>query len=609
MVISKPPPPRGGTIDSILLALSGQTSHKTPLVSASAPKPIRKSDLNAVIKKGKGPLRGESSKVALSVRHTRETMGKSQAPGNQRRHGGSSLPPPTLATESRSWAQLFPLNEKNRINKDLSYIAPSLEDGEPVVPSEDSDLVEMEDHWRLSLIGYVIGKKPYFKAFIDYLYRVWKPKGNIEVLMQGGGFFVVRFSSEEDLQCVIEGGPWFMGGRPIVLRKWHRGIKMELERLETIPIWIRFPQLPLHLWGKRMLSKLASIVGTPIYTDSSTANCSRIEYAHICVEISALSSLPEVIRLKEDGIIKELKLEYEWKPSSCKACNTFGHSEAQCPLSSSKPSHSISETVSVKVSSNSAPDKREQSSKWVPVKHAGTKASTTTKASDIIVQDNSFKALSEVIEEEHQPAQLVQNNSLSKVTEEEPVPEVTHQGKPIVVAECSEVTNAVFQPIILNPAIVSTTQAEESHSDLQREQQTIVESLTPLTVNSQVMQQEFIIDLLDDPPIGQGSEPHEKKSQAGASVLSHKIVPPKSNAAKLNKDGNGTKDIPPPKKKKRGKNHNPPDSDSHSSDHLEVLPQVLRGKRLLIVNIPVSREVKHSTFIQIAYDELHILEH
>ncbi|KAK1321158.1 hypothetical protein QJS10_CPA03g00796 [Acorus calamus] len=145
-------------------------------------------------------------------------------------------------------------------------------------------------------------------------------------------------------------------------------------------------------------------------------------------------------------------------------------------------------TVSVKASSNSALDKGGQSSVWVPVKHAGPKA---TKASDVLVQDNSFKVLSEVIEEEHHPAQPVHNNLLDKVTAEEPIPEVTHQGKTVVVADCSEVTNLVLQPIILNPTIVSTAQAEESHSDHQREKHSPVESLTPLTGNTQVMQAEL----------------------------------------------------------------------------------------------------------------------
>ncbi|KAK1267576.1 hypothetical protein QJS04_geneDACA016668 [Acorus gramineus] len=257
----------------------------------------------------------------------------------------------------------------------------------------------MDARWHLSLIGYVIGKKPYYKPFIDYLYCVWQPKGNLEVLMRGGGFFVVRFSNKEDLKAVIEGGPWLMGGRPIVLRKWSRGMKMEMERLETIPIWIRFPQLPLHLWGKRMLSKLASVVGTPLYMDSLTATRSHIEFARICVEISASSTLPDSIHLMEDGILRKVNVEYEWKPSPCKFCNTFGHSSAQCALSGQQISCSAAGVQHLKPIAST---KGKTQGEWIPVKQPGNKPATPTNCiSSAVSQDNPFSILHVVIEQVH----------------------------------------------------------------------------------------------------------------------------------------------------------------------------------------------------------------
>ncbi|KAK1257253.1 hypothetical protein QJS04_geneDACA024589 [Acorus gramineus] len=212
--------------------------------------------------------------------------------------------------------------------------------------------------------------------------------------MRGGGFFVVRFSCEDDLNKVIEGGPWLMGGRPIVLRQWHRGMQMEMERLETIPIWIRFPQLPLHLWGKRMLSKLSSVIGVPLNMDLATANHTRIEYARICVEISAHSTLPEYSRLIEDGVFKEIKV-------ACKACNTFGHSEAQCILSgrhqaqdNTKPAHATQE-----VQQNVIYHKGGPACVWVPITHAKTKAAPLPHVPQQVSQSNSFMALADVNEE------------------------------------------------------------------------------------------------------------------------------------------------------------------------------------------------------------------
>ncbi|KAK1257610.1 hypothetical protein QJS04_geneDACA002455 [Acorus gramineus] len=82
-----------------------------------------------------------------------------------------------------------------------------------------------------------------------------------------------------------------MAGRPIVLRRWNRGMRLEIERLETIPLWIRFPALPLHMWGNRLISKLASAIGKPLYMDTATTNRSRVEFARVCIEVSTQTEL------------------------------------------------------------------------------------------------------------------------------------------------------------------------------------------------------------------------------------------------------------------------------------------------------------------------------
>ncbi|KAK1268117.1 hypothetical protein QJS04_geneDACA008277 [Acorus gramineus] len=149
---------------------------------------------HSILDKGKGLLKGESSKAA-AVDPPHQNMGHPQRQGSYSRRFGRSNPSTKLAAESKSWAQLFPTQVISHQDKWLSFIKPLLQDGKPVVPSEEADLVEMDAHWRLSLIGYVIGKKPYYKDFIEYLNRVWKPNGHLEVLMRGGDFFVNIFVS------------------------------------------------------------------------------------------------------------------------------------------------------------------------------------------------------------------------------------------------------------------------------------------------------------------------------------------------------------------------------------------------------------------------------
>ncbi|KAK1273191.1 hypothetical protein QJS04_geneDACA015202 [Acorus gramineus] len=68
---------------------------------------------------------------------------------------------------------------------------------------------------------------------------------------------------------------------------------MEQERLSSIPVWVRLPNLPLHLWEEDCLSRIGSTIGVPLYADSATLQCRRAAYARICVEVQASKALPD----------------------------------------------------------------------------------------------------------------------------------------------------------------------------------------------------------------------------------------------------------------------------------------------------------------------------
>lgn len=46
-----------------------------------------------------------------------------------------------------------------------------------------------------------------------------------------------------------------------------------------IPVWIRLIKLPTKLLGMNSLSRISSLFGVPIATDSCTVNQSRVKYA------------------------------------------------------------------------------------------------------------------------------------------------------------------------------------------------------------------------------------------------------------------------------------------------------------------------------------------
>ncbi|MQM10346.1 hypothetical protein Taro_043239 [Colocasia esculenta] len=106
---------------------------------------------------------------------------------------------------------------------------------------------------------------------------------------------------------------------------------MELDSLKSVPIWVAFHGLPLHLWTKEFIAKIASVLGKPLYLDKLTADRKRLAYARACFMISSEMDLPDFAHYEElDGAIKRIQVSYQWRPKRCTICSSFGHIDGAC---------------------------------------------------------------------------------------------------------------------------------------------------------------------------------------------------------------------------------------------------------------------------------------
>jgi len=79
------------------------------------------------------------------------------------------------------------------------------------------------------------------------------------------------------------------------------------------------------------------MVGRPLSCDELTYNCTRPEYARLCVEVDA--ALPFIHNFEIESPLFTapitVTVEYEWKPPSCDKCKVFGHSCSKLPPTAS----------------------------------------------------------------------------------------------------------------------------------------------------------------------------------------------------------------------------------------------------------------------------------
>ncbi|KAE8672619.1 hypothetical protein F3Y22_tig00111837pilonHSYRG00775 [Hibiscus syriacus] len=105
----------------------------------------------------------------------------------------------------------------------------------------------------------------------------------------------------------------------------------------AIPNFSSLQKIVELMWGNvapiKGLSYIASAIGKPILMDSITASRERLEYARVCIEISAGSKIPDHIDVMLcNGSIVSLRVKVPWLPVSCDECARFGHSGKFCRL-------------------------------------------------------------------------------------------------------------------------------------------------------------------------------------------------------------------------------------------------------------------------------------
>ncbi|KAI0526834.1 hypothetical protein KFK09_002426 [Dendrobium nobile] len=224
----------------------------------------------------------------------------------------SEFPPLGSASEgvsnslSRNWNKVFA--------PDLS--APkafhfSHHPSEPeIIPFSNDKLSKGDEEWNLCLVGYSIGRRPFYEALLGAINKTWSLKGSLQLLSLNDSFFLLRFACQEDFNMAWSRGVLFLLGKPFVLQKWHPKFKPKKEDLSTVPIWVKIHDLPLACWNSEGISRIASKIGIPVAADKLTEHKTRLTYARICVLVDNLATYSEEILVSLDGDVVTLKVQY-----------------------------------------------------------------------------------------------------------------------------------------------------------------------------------------------------------------------------------------------------------------------------------------------------------
>ncbi|KAI0492474.1 hypothetical protein KFK09_026747 [Dendrobium nobile] len=101
-----------------------------------------------------------------------------------------------------NWKAIFASEDSSQNDLHLSHFPQEPE----IIPFTGDKLTKGTEDWSHYLVGYSIGRRPYYEALLGAIKKTWNLKGSPQMLSLSDGFFLFRFACSEDLNMVWSKG-------------------------------------------------------------------------------------------------------------------------------------------------------------------------------------------------------------------------------------------------------------------------------------------------------------------------------------------------------------------------------------------------------------------
>lgn len=177
-----------------------------------------------------------------------------------------------------------------------------------------------------------------FSKVLEIAKKSWDSRGLCHVSQKDSHTFLFKFHNETGMNAVLARGTWYFERKPVLLSAW--GSDLGEGNASSIPLWVKFKNLPDYYWTREGLSCVASSIGPPICADKTTALLDPVPFAKMCVRYNIGDPLPESIKvaaldvktmeLSNDSFV-DIEVSYPQRPMVCGGCKMLGHLIGACP--------------------------------------------------------------------------------------------------------------------------------------------------------------------------------------------------------------------------------------------------------------------------------------
>lgn len=239
--------------------------------------------------------------------------------------------PPGQTTDNLSSKKTYASAVNPNSGAPLDYIPAQDINGSKCAHLSLSDVEPEIQYWQTAVLCSVLGANPPLDVIQRFIRRIWVDCSIDKIVVVRKGVFLVRFDSIEDKDRVLSHGFYYFNRKPFIVKGWNPDLDLNTDSLTSIPLWIQLPELDIKYWGVSSLSKICSVLGTPLKTDQYTKDKSMLRYARVLVEMPMNGPFPDHVDFfNEANIMMRQEIFYEWLPIRCSHCQMLGHDLSVC---------------------------------------------------------------------------------------------------------------------------------------------------------------------------------------------------------------------------------------------------------------------------------------
>lgn len=196
----------------------------------------------------------------------------------------------------------------------------------------EGDVEEVTNKYELCLVGrFLTERNVNVRAMKSKMADVWKPAMGISIKELEQGIFLFQFYHKEDMNWVLNGGPWSFDGAMLVLSVIPQGEDPVNVPLWHLNMWIQLYDLPTGFMSENVGRQLGDFFGTFMEYDHKNNTSIWRECMRVRIKLDVRKPLKRRKKiLRKNGTEVLITCKYERLGDFCFTCGVMTHTERYC---------------------------------------------------------------------------------------------------------------------------------------------------------------------------------------------------------------------------------------------------------------------------------------